>query len=348
MSRALFTKILISAVVVVLLWLLLRFALPVLLPFALAAGLALSAESAVRWMQQRLHLPRPLATAIGISGVFLLFVTLVTLALAGLMRQLPRLTDLAPKLENTLRSARSLVQDWLLAWTGDLPGSIGHLARQFTGSLFSGSGPLLQPLMQKLPTLVTGWVGKLSEGLFGLITALIASYMLSARLPQIKAWLKRHLPSQLQSRAKQALHGLRQAFGGWLLAQGKLALVTFGVLAVGFFLLRLQRPLLWAGLIALVDAFPVLGVGTVLLPWSFLLLLQGQTAKGIGMLAVYGISWLLRSVLEPRWVGKGIGLDPLLTLAAIYTGFCLGGFPGMLLAPILAMGAGQLIKAFQG
>ncbi len=347
MHRGLFTKISISAGAILLLWLGFRFALPILLPFALAGALALSAESAVRWMHTKLHFPRSLATAVGVSGVFLLFLTVVTLLLAGLMRQLPRLTELAPKLESALRSARSLLQSWLQTRTADLPGSIGNLARQFTGNLFSGDGPLLQPLMQKLPALVTGWMGRLSEGLFGLLTALIASFMLSVRLPQIKAWLKAHVPVAWQTRTVSALEGLKKAFGGWLLAQGKLALVTFTVLGAGFFLLKLPKPLLWAGLIALVDAFPVLGVGTVLLPWSFLLLLQGQTAKGVGLLIIYAVSWLLRSVLEPRWVGKGIGLDPLLTLAAIYAGFRLGGFFGMLLAPMLTMGASQVLKAFR-
>ncbi len=67
--------------------------------------------------------------------------------------------------------------------------------------------------------------------------------------------------------------GLREALGGWLKAQGLLMLITFGELAAGFLLLRVELSLLLAGLVALVDALPVFGTGTVLLPWAVLALL---------------------------------------------------------------------------
>ena len=99
-----------------------------------------------------------------------------------------------------------------------------------------------------------------------------------------------------------------------------------------------------AGLITLVDAFPILGVGTVLVPWGILLLVQGNLPLGLGIFALYGVIWLVRSVLEPKLLGKELGLDPLVTLVCIYAGFRLWGIWGMLLMPILAMGITQVQK----
>lgn len=95
---------------------------------------------------------------------------------------------------------------------------------------------------------------------------------------------------------------------------------------------------------ALVDAVPVLGTGTVLLPWSLILFLQGDNARSIGLLGLYGVISLTRSVLEPKLVGRELGLDPLVTLFALYAGYKLWGIGGMILSPLLAVTAIQLVS----
>jgi predicted PurR-regulated permease PerM len=128
---------------------------------------------------------------------------------------------------------------------------------------------------------------------------------------------------------------LKTAVGGWLLAQGKLAAVTFGVLCAGFLLLRIRHGILWAGLIAILDALPVLGTGIVLVPWSVVAFAQGEPVLAVGLLSTYAVAAVLRSVLEPKLVGRQLGLDPLVTLVALYAGFRLWGIGGMILAPLL-------------
>ena len=95
-------------------------------------------------------------------------------------------------------------------------------------------------------------------------------------------------------------------------------------------------------LIALVDAIPVLGTGTVLIPWSAVYLIQGQHIRAIGLLGIYVVAFLSRSILEPRLVGRQLGLDPLMTLVALYVGYRIWGFAGMLLSPLLCVAATEL------
>ena len=120
--------------------------------------------------------------------------------------------------------------------------------------------------------------------------------------------------------------------------------MTLALLAAGLLLLRIPYALLWAGVIALVDAVPVLGTGTVLLPWSLILFLQGDNARSVGLLGIYAVISLTRSMLEPKLVGKELGLDPLVTLFALYAGFKLWGLGGMILSPLLAVTAIQLVS----
>jgi predicted PurR-regulated permease PerM len=116
------------------------------------------------------------------------------------------------------------------------------------------------------------------------------------------------------------------------------------ILAVCFWLLKIPHGLLWAVVIALVDALPVLGCGVVLLPWSLILLLQGHRLRCVGLLGTYALVFLSRNVLEPKLLGKELGLDPLVTLLSIYAGYRLLGLPGMLLAPLLAVVLTKLLS----
>ena len=127
---------------------------------------------------------------------------------------------------------------------------------------------------------------------------------------------------------------LRSALGGYFRAQGWLLLVTLAIVAVGLLILRRRNALALALMIAVVDALPVFGAGTILIPWGILSLLRGQTSLAVGLLLLYAIASLTRTLLEPRFLGRQIGLHPLLTLAALYAGFRLFGIVGMILVPV--------------
>lgn len=163
--------------------------------------------------------------------------------------------------------------------------------------------------------------------------------MISARLPE----LRERAPKIWKEKLGPGLNRVKHTLGQYLRAQVKLCAVTFLVVAAGLVLLRIPFAPLWAAGVALVDAAPVLGTGTVLLPWSLICLLQGDSLRGLGLLALYACAALTRTVLEPRLLGRQLGLDPLLTLAAMYMGFRLGGIPGMLLTPLAAAAVGELM-----
>ena len=88
-----------------------------------------------------------------------------------------------------------------------------------------------------------------------------------------------------------------------------MAKVTVGLLLTG-----IDYALLLGAVIALVDALPLLGSGTVLLPWSLLCFLRGNARCGFALIGVYAAAALTRTVLEPRLLGRQMGLSPLLAL----------------------------------
>ena len=337
----------ILALSIVLLWLSVTYLLPVSLPFLLGTALALLAEPAVRLLTEQLKLRRAAATAIGVTAVFVLSVTVLTLLATFLMRQLAHIGNFGPQLEQSMTQAITAFRRWLLELAPRMPESIHTLIDHLAEDVLSDSSALFSELLSRLPQIATGLVGNLSEWLLGLLTGIISGYMISLRLPKLRQWLRRRLPERWRSRYLPAVRGMKKTLGGWFVAEMKLAAITFLLLLAGLSLLKVDHSLTLAALITLVDAFPVLGVGTVLVPWSILRFVQNDYVPGIGLLALYAAIWLVRSVLEPRLLGKELGLDPLVTLITIYAGFRLWGLGGMLLAPILAMAVTQIVKQME-
>lgn len=321
-----------------------RYLLPVAIPFALGAALALAAEPCVRLLRRRLRLSRRAASAVGVSVCFAAGTGAVIALGSVLVRQVGKLGGMLPQLEDAAVSGLTRLEQWLGALSANLPGKLAGVATQCVQELFSDGSAMLEQAMRTVPQAAGQLVGTLSHGALALFTAIVSGYTISARLPALRGAIARRLPPRWRTQALPALRSARRAVGGWLLAQGKLMGITFGILLLGFALLRIDSALLYAALIAVVDAFPVLGTGTVLVPWSAVCLLQGDTARGLGLLGVYGAAWLARSILEPRLIGRELGLDPLVTLIALYAGFCLFGLVGMLLAPFAAMLAVQVYR----
>lgn len=336
-------KLIAAAVLLLGLWLGERFLLPIFLPFLLALALCLTAEPLVRFLQTHLRLPRTSAAIIGITVALILGIALIISLCALLLSQLRRLSGVLPDLGNTAAYGMASLEDFCLELAHRTPETISPLLTQGVENVFSDSSQILDRVLSALLNLATQILRAVPDSALGLGTWALASYMLSARLPRLKRWLAESVPES--ERIVPALKQLKRTLGGWLLAQLKLMGITFLVLLGGFFLLRIAHAPLWAALIALVDALPLLGTGLILVPWALVCLLQGSHVRAVGLLGIYAVAALLRSVLEPRFIGKQLGLDPLVTLLALYAGYRLWGFGGMILAPLIVVSVIQFLHS---
>jgi len=103
---------------------------------------------------------------------------------------------------------------------------------------------------------------------------------------------------------------------------------------LGLVLIKNPYALLLGLAIALLDALPVLGSGMILLPWSIVLFFQKNYIPGAILLTVFVLCVILREFLEPKLLGKGIGIRPLYTLISMYLGIRIFGVAGFILGPI--------------
>lgn len=336
-------KLLLTAGLLLTALIFIRFLLPVLLPFLLGAGLALLAEPMTALLCRTLRLPRGIASAVSVTVAFCFLTMILLLICALILRELRNLASILPDLELTAQNGMSMLSDWLLGLIHRLPDGIHTILERNITGFFSGGSELLDKAVRYVLGLASAILSHVPDSALMLGTAVISSFMISAKLPRIKLWFQEKFPKKRLQPLLDGLKRMRAAVGGWLKAQVKLSAVTWLILTLGFFLLRIPYAPLWAAAVSLVDAFPILGTGTILLPWSLLSFVQENAARGIGLLGIYAVVSVTRSVLEPKLVGKQLGLDPLLTLAALYAGYRLWGLGGMILAPLLAVTVRNLI-----
>ena len=315
-----------------------RYLLPVLTPFLLGAGLALAAEPLVSLLGRRL--PRGAAAGVGVTVTFAILALIVTALCALAVRELGVLAAVLPELLEAAKGGMESLEFFLTDLVMRSPESVRPLLTERVEALFSGGSALLDRGTAFLLKLASGVLTALPDSALGFGTGLIASYMISAKLPLFRARLK----VEKFAPWLDAARGMKAAVFGWLKAQVKLSGVTWGILTVGFLLLKVRHAPLWALGVSLVDAFPILGTGAVLVPWSLISFLQADTGRAFGLLILYAAVTIVRTTLEPKLIGKQLGLDPLLTLAALYAGYRLWGLMGMLIAPLLAVAAAQLVE----
>ena len=289
----------------------------------------------VRFLHKRLHIPRSISAGIGVSMAFCLLTMALLCLCAILLRELRHLGTVLPDLGQTAKTGFSLIQHWFLQLSVHSPASLQPILQQNLNRFFADSAALLDKAIGYLLGLAGSLLSHVPDSALSLGTSMISAFLISARWPHLRRYALRRIPRDwlrwLLAFGKQ----IRQIFGGWLTAQCKLTGISFVILFLGLVILRIPHALLGASIICLVDAFPVLGTGTILLPWSLICLLQADTPRAIGLASIYVAVTLTRSMLEPKFLGRHLGLDPLVTLMALYVGFRLWGLGGMILAPLL-------------
>ena len=117
-------------------------------------------------------------------------------------------------------------------------------------------------------------------------------------------------------------------------------MVSFVISLIGLYIfkiigLNIEYPLIAALGIGFVDALPIFGSGTVMLPWAVIIAFNGDYTLSICILVLWIVMSCVRQLIEPKIVSKQIGIHPIFTLIAMYTGFKFIGVMGMLVGPIL-------------
>ncbi|RUQ24269.1 sporulation integral membrane protein YtvI [Peribacillus cavernae] len=190
----------------------------------------------------------------------------------------------------------------------------------------------------QLVTLVPGF-------LIEFLIYLVALFLFSLEYPLLKRKARKFLKESTYQKLSLVFSDLNKAGIGFLKAQLLLSLITFSMAYIGLWLLEVPYTLLLSILIVVVDILPILGTGSVLVPWAVVAIIQGNQHLGIGLIIMFIVITVVRRIVEPKVYSANLGLTPLAALVSLYLGFKILGFIGLFIGPALVIVYETLKKA---
>ncbi len=314
----------------------LKYLLKPLLPFLLAWIVAMAVRPTVNRICERTGLPRKAMSFLAILFVFLLIFGLAAVLCGRLAVELRGLSDdlmgdAAGTVGDLFDLAEGLMDRLPFLDRIEDPDAAEQVRKAVTGMIEGAIGRF----SETVPAAVLDMVSALPGILLFAVVTVAATFYMGADVTAVNAFIARQLPASSRHYLFEAKTRLTDAGVKYVKAYLMLLLITFGQLLVGFLVLKIPYAMTLAALIALIDILPVLGVGTVLVPWAIVLLVRGDTFLGVGLLLMFAVIWVVRQVVEPRIVGNSVGLSPLVTLAVMYAGYHFMGFGGLFVFPLV-------------
>lgn len=312
-----------------------KFGMPALAPFVMAVVFSYLLNRPIRFLMRRLKLPRRWA-AILVVLVFYstvgLVVTLLFLRsfteIVTLIVSVPDVYELhvAPAISSISENFRESI----ISMDPSLVATLENLLDQFVQAI----GDLLSSLSVNVMTAVSGITSALPGVFVEIVLLIISTFFITIDYDRIADFLMH----QLSGTARSTFMEIKEYVVGTLFvcirSYGLIMSITFVELSIALSILRLENAVLIALLIALFDILPVLGTGGIMIPWMVIVVLQGNYSFALGLLLTYMVITVIRNIIEPKIVGKQIGLHPILTLSSMFLGVQLFGVIGLFGFPI--------------
>ncbi len=318
---------------------------PIMLPFLLAALLAAIIDPLVNFSQKKLKINR--GGAVFITLVFLLavlgaaifyLVTSLVIELHILALSLPAKTQ---HLGNILQNYFQSLQNF---YFGYLPPDILINLQSLLDNALDTAKDILTFVVQG----VLKFLGSLPEFFILLIIALMATYFFSRDKEIISHTLLSAMPVSWRERVSEVFSTLGRAIIRYLRAEVLLISLQMFQSIIGLLILRVDYALTLAVLIGIADLLPVVGPGTVFIPWVIIEFIMGNYGLGFALLILYAFIIVLRQILQPKLVAASLGLYPLATLIALYAGLKLFGIWGLIIGPLSLVVLKAIFRTGQG
>lgn len=301
-----------------------------LLPFVLALLVAAMVWPIVNRLE-KFRINRIFSSVVCLSGFYLIGATVVT---ALIIRTSQELLELAAAIPSLIKEAdtlfSSLISQLHAAYLV-LPADLAPFVDQALTQLASKGMIFAQ---DAAAWLLTG-VSKMPGFFLVLIFAILSSYVITLDITNISQRFNSGLNLVTRQRINAVLKEMTGAVGNYLKAMLILIGITFGIALAGLTLIGVDYALVGSFVIAIADLLPVLGPGSIFIPWVIWLVASGETAKGLMMLGLYGFIFVFRQAVQPKVLSDTMELPALPLLIAIWIGLTQFGLAGLLLAPFV-------------
>ncbi len=307
-------------------------------PLLLGVAIAALLRPAALRLHQRTGLSEKASARVVLLGFYLVVSCLIALFFTIILSQLYDLLERFPTLyAQTAKPMLTRFREGFLSLAARCFPEAGAGIERFYAAVSQAAQQAAVDCSAHLVSWAAALAARLPILLLAAVFTVAISMLVGVNYHQVGAALRALFPAKAQKRIDDLQIFLRDTIWQYIQAYTILTAITFVELVAGLWLLRFQYVLPVAVFIALVDLLPLIGSGMVLVPWGLFLLAGGDYPGGWGLLALFGIMTILRNLLEPRIVGAQLGLNPIVSITAMYAGLRAAGLLGMICAPVLVL-----------
>lgn len=311
-------------------------------PFLIGLAIAFFINPLVNFFHKKTKMPRSLAVIIVLVLVFSVFAGAITLLIAEIVSSADQLARIVPKQLDTLISyIEHFMAAQIIPFYNQLTNLFDHLGSgqqetilkniQNAGSVIGTTlGDFIQHFFRFIPTIISWFPNAASVMIF----SLLATFFISKDWARLSAKGRHLVPAAAKKSSQSVFLELKKALFGFMKAQFTLISLTTIIILIGLIILRVKYAVTLALIAGLVDLLPYVGTGLIFIPWIIYEAIAGDIGLAIGLSVLYIIVLVQRQLIEPKVLSSNIGLDPLATLVALFMGFKLIGFLGLIVGPV--------------
>ncbi len=319
-----------------------KYIIPLISPFIAAWIVALILQPAISFVDKHTKIPRGISTIILLlilSGI-VFFVGYITVK--ELLNELSSISDRITTFLEALRADDTKAAEWIekinsLIPIFDISKPLTDYWNNFDENIISLFQTIATNISSDIMPFLTGTITFVADFFVVAIIFIIAIYYIAVDFKKINYFLA----YQFSGESKKFISLIKNQFLSttwkYIKAYAVIILITFSELLIAFSILGVNYPYLVAIITALVDILPIIGTGTILVPWGIFQIISGNIFTGIGLLVTYVIVTIIRQIIEPKIVGSYIGMYPLITLIMMYAGLKAFGILGLFAFPIISI-----------
>lgn len=305
------------------------------MPFLVSFVLALLLEPIIRFFMKKFKWTRRFSAIFVMIIAILIIVGIITWGVITLFSEANNLLDSSEMYYNKAKEfINNATQN--INIMDRIPEELKTSIQNVENNIITGITDWITSVL----TGITNWMMEVPNLILAIFFSIMSLYFLCTDKIYMIDQLEHHLPETWMKKLTKHLKEIIKALGEYLRAEATLIAISFIISLIGFTIysmigLNMPFPLLAALGIAFVDALPILGSGTVMVPWAILSALNGDMVLGVAIIGLWAIMSIVRQFLEPKLIGKHIGIHPAFTLIAMYTGYKIWNVTGLIIGPIL-------------
>lgn len=306
------------------------------IPFLIAYIISIMIDPLIKWINRRTSLNRKVCSIIVLVTIFII---IIAIAIYGGIKLVTEATNLLSGLNNYLELTINFINEK----TSNIHLERLNLSKDVISLFENSANNFLNTIAEEIKNLLSkllDYITSIPNMFINIIITILATYFISSDKFYILDRMEHHLSKKMVGKIVTHAKSIISSLGGYLKAEITLSFITFIIVLTGlniFYIIGFDvgYPILIALLIGFIDALPILGAGSVMIPWIIILFIKSNNSLAFSILGLYIFILVAKQLLEPKLVSNKIGIHPIFTLLAMYTSFKIIGVIGLLVGPII-------------